>query len=298
MASVIRSYYNYLAAEDYIVIANKSVETVSEQLRIMNIRFVEGGALKSDILSLKVRLAQAQEDLVKSRNQLKIARALIANVMGISADTDVTLTRGTPITYAIPKDFPACIEQAVVKRPELKKIRRHMEQSRMALDMATAGYFPRIDLQAKYYVDDPDMDYDQDRENWMAAIILNWDIFTGFSTWSEKSKAMAELEELLAADRKALLDIKLDVKTAWLELETAEARLEVARSSVEMADESLQLVKKQFDGGSATVTRYLEAELARNAAHTRSTAAFYDREIALANAGRAIGFFVDDLNME
>ena len=298
VASVIRSYYNYLAAEDYIVIANKSVETVSEQLRIMNIRFVEGGALKSDILSLKVRLAQAQEDLVKSRNQLKIARAAIANVMGISADKDIILTRETTINYDVPKDFSGCIVQAVAKRPELKKIRKHLEQSRMALDMAAAGYLPRIDLQAKYYMDDPDMDYDRDRENWMAAIILNWDVFTGFSTSSEKGKARAELEELLAADRKALLDIKLDAKTAWLELEAAEARLEVARSSVEMAEESLQLVKKQFDGGSATVTRYLEAELARNTAHTRSTAAFYDRETALANVGRAIGFFVDGMNVE
>jgi len=112
------------------------------------------------------------------------------------------------------------------------------------------------------------MEYDRDRENWMAAIILNWDLFTGFSTRSEKGKASAELEEMLAADRKVLLNIKLDVKTSYLELEAAEARLEVTQSSVEMAEESLQLVKKQFDGGSATVTRYLEAELARNTAQT------------------------------
>lgn len=293
VASVIQGYYNCLAAEDYIKIVNESIETVSGQLRIMNIRFAEGGALKSDILTLNVRLAMAKEDLVKSQNQMKIAKAVLANIMGISADQDIVLTRNAPFSYKIPGDCSACMVEAVGKRPELKKVRKHLEQSRMALDMARSGYLPRVDLQGKYYVDDPDMDYNRDRENWMAAVVLNWDLFTGFSTRGEKGKASAELEELLAADRKTVLDIKLDVKTAYLELEAAEARLEVAQSSVEMAEESLQLVKKQFDGGSATVTRYLEAELARNTAQTRSTAAYYDRETAFANVGRAIGFFAE-----
>jgi outer membrane protein TolC len=292
VASVIRSYYNCLAAEDYINIVNKSIETVSEQVRIMNIRFAEGGALKSDILTLNVRLAQAKEDLVLSRNRMRIAKAVLAGVMGISADQEIVLTREAPVSHEIPGDFSSCMAAAVQKRPELKKMRKHLEQSRMALDMAKSGYLPRVDLQGKYYVDDPDMDYDRDRENWMAAVVLNWDLFTGFSTRSEKAKAAAELDELLAADRKALLEIQLDVKTAVLDLEAAEARLEVAKNSVEMAEESLQLVKKQFAGGSATVTRYLEAELAGNTARTRSTAAYYDREIAIANVRRSIGFFV------
>ncbi|MFH2064204.1 MAG: TolC family protein [Pseudomonadota bacterium] len=298
VASVIRSYYNCLAAEDHINIVNKSIETVSEQLRIMNIRFAEGGALKSDILTLNVRLAQVKEDLVQSRNRMKIAKAVLAGVMGISADQEIVLTREAPISHEIPGDFSSGMMAAVQKRPELQKIRKHLEQSRMSLDMAKSGYLPRVDLQGKYYVDDPDMDYDRDRENWMAAVVLNWDLFTGFSTRSERAKAAAGLEELLAVDRKTLLEVRLDVKTAYLELEAAEARVEVAKNSVEMAEESLQLVKKQFDGGSATVTRYLEAELARNTARTRSTAAYYDREIAIANVGRSIGFFTGRVETE
>jgi len=295
IASVIQGYYNSLSAQDYIKIVNESIATVSEQVRIMNIRFAEGGALKSDILTLNVRLAQAREDLVKSKNQVKVANAVLANLLGLSVDQDIVLLKNTSFPFKIPEEFSSCIVEAVKKRPELKKIHRHLEQSRMALDMASSGYLPKIDFQGKYYVDDPDMAYDRDRENWMAAIVLNWDLFTGYSTRSERGRASAELEELLASDRKALLDIKLDVKISYMDLEAAEARLAVVRSSVEMAEESLQLVKKQFDGGSATVTRYLEAELARNTAQTRSTAAYYDREKAYANVGRAIGFFAQGL---
>ena len=294
VASVIQSYYNLLAAQDYIKIATESVATVSEQLRIMTVRFEGGGALKSDILSLKVRLAQANEDLVRSNNRQKIGRAILANILGVSAEKDIILRKEVQPSIQIPGDFASCVMEAIKKRPELKMVRKNLEKARMSLDIAHAGYFPTVDIQGKYYFDDPDLEYEKDRQNWMTAIVLNWDIFTGFSTKSNKEMSSAVLEELLAADRKALLEVKLDVKTACLKLEEAEARLEVARSSVEMAEESLQLVKKQYDGGSVTITRYLEAELTRNSARTRSTAAYYDREKAYSDVGRAVGLFVEN----
>ena len=56
---------------------------------------------------------------------------------------------------------------------------------------------------------------------------------------------------------------------------------------------SLELVKIQYEGGSATITRYLEAELARNTARIRVTRAFYDRQQAVAEIGRAVGLLSD-----
>jgi outer membrane protein TolC len=55
----------------------------------------------------------------------------------------------------------------------------------------------------------------------------------------------------------------------------------------------LRLVKKQYDGGSVTITRYLEAELSRNRSQTRATAAHNDRKKALAAVGRALGYWAE-----
>jgi outer membrane protein TolC len=94
---------------------------------------------------------------------------------------------------------------------------------------------------------------------------------------------------MLHQDRKTTLAVELEVKTAYLALDAAQARLEAARTRVADADESLGLVRRQYEGGSATITRYLEAELARNMAHMSQAAARYDREKALADIARAIG---------
>ena len=163
----------------------------------------------------------------------------------------------------------------------------------MAIDMSRSGYLPRIDFQTRYYVADPEMAYDLDRDNWTAGIMLNWDLFTGFSTKADEKKAEALLKQMLAADRKSVLSVKLDVKNAYLKADEAKARFEVTEKSVAMAEESLKLVQKQYEGGSATITRFLEAELARNRARIRATTAFYDREKARADIGRAIGYWGD-----
>ena len=134
------------------------------------------------------------------------------------------------------------------------------------------------------------MDYDFDEENWTAGILFSWEIFEGFRTRADEHEAQAIFEEMLHRDRKTTLAVELEVKTAYLGLTDARARLEVARQRVANADESLKLVGHQYEGGSATVTRYLEAELARNQARMSQAAAFYDREKAVADIARAIGY--------
>jgi outer membrane protein TolC len=289
IASVIIAYYDYMAAKDFIEIAEESAVTVGTELEIMQVRMRAGGALKSDVLSLEVRLAQAREEVVRSQNQLKMTMAALANLLGVSPDRELIIKTSEPKPIKIPENYKGGVAHALEKRPELKKVREQLRQSRMALDMSGSEYLPSIDLQGKYYHDDPDMSYDGSRENWTVAIVLNWYFFTGFSTRAELKNASAKIEEILAADRKTVLSVQLDVKNAYLRLAEARARLEVAEKSVASAEESLELVKKQYEGGSATITRYLEAELARNTAKIRVTRAFYDREQAVADVGRAIG---------
>ncbi|MBF0573700.1 MAG: TolC family protein, partial [Desulfamplus sp.] len=83
--------------------------------------------------------------------------------------------------------------------------------------------------------------------------------------------------------------IHQDVRGAYLNHEDAMQRLNVAGKSVEMAGESLMLIKQRYEGGSDSITRYLEAELARNRAMINKAAAFYDEKIALSDIAKSMG---------
>jgi outer membrane protein TolC len=289
VTSVIHSFYDTLAARDFIRIAEESVDTVKTQLRIMKVRYNEGGALKSDVLSLEVRLAQAREELIRAQNSHSLSLASLSNLLGLDPDAEIVLGQKVELPLNLPESYEKGLSLAMAHRPELEKARLAVIQSRMGVDAARGEYMPRLDAQARYYADDEGLQFESDRTNWTTGMIMNWDLFTGRSTGASVKKAQGVTEEMLAADRKATLSVKLDLKTAYLRLTEAGARLEVARAGIAQAEESLRLVKAQYEGGSATVTRYLDAELARNRTEIRSTAAFYDREKARASVARAIG---------
>ncbi|MFA6009173.1 MAG: TolC family protein [Desulfobacteraceae bacterium] len=288
-AQLINAWYDNLSASEYVKIAEESVVSVKSQLDIMTVRFKGGSALRSDILSLNVRLAQAEEEVLKSKNRHKLAGAALATILGFPPDRDVTIDPAPFSLAQIPDSYEKGMEQAMVKRPELTKIKSMVKKSRMAMDMSKSAYLPTAGLMGKYYVDDPSMDYETDRDNWAIGVMVNWNIFSGFSDKAGTASADAGLREALSSDRKTLLAISFDVKNAFLRRDEATARMDVSRRSILMAEENLALVKKQYEGGSATITRYLEAELDRNTAKIRATSAFYDHEKAVADIARSIG---------
>ena len=289
VATVVQTYYNYLTADAFLAIARQSVTTVEDQLRVMQVRYDEGAALKSDLLSLRVRRAEAQEEEARSRNRRELARAALATIMGGGTDTMLMPEKDATTTLTIPEHFDGGLAYAMAHRPEVRSLHEKVRQSRMAVDKARTGYIPSIDAFGKFYYDDENMDYNWDDDNWTAGLLFNWEIFSGFGTRAQENEAQAVFEAMLQQDRKTTLAVELEVKTAYLALDEANARLEVARSRVANADETLVLVRRQYDNGAATITRYLEAELARSQAHMSQAAALYDREKALADIARAIG---------
>ena len=291
MAAAIGTYYDILAAANFTAVAEETLETTRSQLKIMDVRYRSGGALRTDLLSLQVRMAESEEILVQSRNHQRLSKTALAEILGVEPETAFGIVKAQPYAIAIPTDAIAALDFALVNRPELASVREKLRQSKMAMDAARAGYLPQLDFQTRYYVDDPEMKYTSDRDNWTAGLYLNWNIFDGFATKGERAEAMSNLREALAADRKTLLAVKFDVKKAYLSLDEAQQRLQVATSNVETARETHLLVKRQYEGGSADITRYLEAELAYSRARMREAAAYFDREKARAQIARAIGYW-------
>jgi len=216
-----------------------------------------------------VRLAEAREEAVRSRTRYRKLQTVLATLLGISPDVEFSLDNSDESPLTVPQTYAEALALALRQRPDLKKIRVQLERSRLQIEAARSGYLPSVDFVGRYYFDDSQLSYDADRRNWTAAIRLNWELFGGFRTRAEELRAQAAFEALQEKDRKTLLAVKREVRSACLNLEEAAARLAVMRKSVASAEESLRLVRIQHDGGSATITRYLEAELDRNRAKMR-----------------------------
>ncbi|HKL83769.1 MAG TPA: TolC family protein [Desulfobacter sp.] len=291
IAAVIQMFFTALKAREYILIARTSVQTVEEQLDMMMVRFRGGSVLKSDILSLKVRLAEAKKNMVESKNTFATTLTALATLLGHTPGHSFSLDPDPDSTCVV--TFPVSIDQAwalaLEKRPELHRAKQQIDMARTAVSLAASGYRPRVDLQARWYMDSDDLSYNRSNDNYTAGLNFAWNLFDGFATRAQIAEARHELERALEARKKIRMQIYQDVKQAYLQHENAQQRLLVARSSVEMAEASLHIVKKRYNGGAEPVTRYLEAELDRTRAGINKAAAFYDGKTAKIEIARAIG---------
>ncbi len=139
MATAIGAYYDVLAAANFTTVARESVETTRSQLRIMQVRFESGGALKTDLLSLQVRMAETEEILLQSRNRQQLAKAALAEILGIEPEVPIGLAETKPSAVDIPGDPVSALDLALAHRPELASVRERLRQSKMAVDATRAG---------------------------------------------------------------------------------------------------------------------------------------------------------------
>jgi outer membrane protein len=101
MATAIGAYYDVLAAATSPRWPGVR-ETTRSQLRIMDVRFQSGGALKTDLLSLQVRVAETEEILVQSRNRQRLAKAALAEILGVEPEVPFGLAEATPVPSMCP----------------------------------------------------------------------------------------------------------------------------------------------------------------------------------------------------
>jgi len=289
VSSVIKLFFSVLKAHEYVTIAKQSVETIQEQVRIMKVRFQGGGVLKSDLLSLEVRLAEAKKELVESQNLYTTTVTSFNVTLGNRPEDEIELAKDCHCPITFPGTYQEAVVIAMGKRPEILHSREMIQKARLVLKKADATYLPNVDLNARWYIGSDDLKVNGGSDNYTAAVTMNWDLYTGNTTKSDIVMAKHGLTLSLKNLEKTELMIHQDVREAYLNHENALQRLDVAGKSVEMADESMMLVKQRYEGGSDSVTRYLEAELARNRARLNSASAFYDEKIALSDIAKSMG---------
>jgi outer membrane protein TolC len=101
--------------------------------------------------------------------------------------------------------------------------------------------------------------------------------------------AERRVDEARAMEDKERLAIEQEVRTAFLHREEAAARVEVADRAIAAAEEALRLVREQYQAGTATITRFLEAEAARTEARSRVIGSRLDLRRAETELRKAIG---------
>lgn len=289
--TVTSGYYTLLAAKEANKVARQSVKAVTSELRQSRTRYEAGALLKSDLLSLEVQLAQSRDAEIQTANAVELSRSSLKTVLGLGSAQSFS-ARDEDRALRVPDSatgYSDLLAQALAQRPEIIAARTRVEMAEKKLRAAQGAQLPRANAYLSYGSDSPNIDFSGNRDNITAGVTVEMDMFTGFATRERINMARHQLTEAQTVQRQSRLAIENEVQSAYLRLKDALARVNVTQTSIAAAEEALRLVKAQRKAGVVTVTRYIEAEVARDKSLSRDITARFDALRAEAELNKALG---------
>ncbi len=292
------AYYDVLLAAQQIVVHEASVELLSKELEDQQSRYNAGTVPHFNVLRAEVAVANERPALIQARNNYRIAKNNLANLLGYNLPRDIW--EDIPLNlsgkleaepYQI--DLPQAIEQALANRTELAALRKTEALQRENVVSARSGYKPTVQVFAGYNWYNaqftPPVDLDHDIHGWNAGAELSWDIFDGMLTRGKVVQARALYEKSRTDVEDMGRQIELEVRTAYSQFIEAREVLDSQKTVQAEAEEALREAEARATAGTGTQLDVLDAQTSLTQARTTEIQALHDYAAARARLERAIG---------
>lgn len=285
---VVEAYAAVLLATKQQHVAEDALKTSQAILDRSRARFDAGMVVESDLLSARVNHAARQQELIRARNGVHLAKARLMHELGMPSPSDYELVE-VLAERALPDFREADLEKrALDRRPDMQGIELRTDAQRKATTIAKAAFGPRINLFANWELDNPHFG-GGGGNNWMSGVELQLDIFAGGAKRARLQRERALADEA-AAQRDAMVStVRLQVRQAYLDLDAARQQVEVARAAVEQAKESLRIGQNRYEAGLSTIADLLQTQEASLRAETDYWQAVYRLHISYASLELATG---------
>jgi outer membrane protein len=285
---VISAYHNELLARETVRVAEASVKSMHADLARAQARREQGQALLSDVLSARVQLAQANEEMIRARNSAAVAQAALNVAMGVVEDSpnhaQGSLTEAGFETGTLPDRQ----QRALAARPDYQEVLIGKQKASNALSMARADFLPTVNAFGSWEVDNQTFAA-RGGNNWTAGASVSLNLFDGGARRARVAESHARERQAEALRAQMASDIRLQVREAFLNLTAAGERVSVSRESASQAQESLRILEDRYGSGLTSITDVLAAETAHTRAQRDFLNANYDYRLAFATLELATG---------
>lgn len=266
------AYWQIVSLVNRKKIAEKYVETLSKFDRDIGIMVQTGMSTKADLLSVKVKLNQAEMTLLKVEDGLTLSRMALNQICGLPLDT-VFLLREESLTVLPAGDLgQPDFNRIYNNRPEISSLVLATDIYQKKEKIARSEYLPTIALMANYFAMTPSF-FDGISTKldgmWSVGIGVKAPVFHWGASRKSVRSARAETELMRFKLEEAKEKIELQVNQARFKVKEAVRTMRVAEKNQEKADENLKYANVGFQEGTIPVSNVLEAQTAWLSAHSQ-----------------------------
>ncbi len=260
VASVAGNYLTLRGLDEQLVIANRTLGTYAESVRLFKLQFQYGQVSQMQVSQVESQYETAAAQIPQIESQIAQTQNALAVLLGRNPGP---IPRGKTIYQLMLPTVPAGVPSALLeRRPDLLQAENTLIAANAQIGAAKALYFPTISLTGAAGSSSIALNnlFTGPARVWNYAGVLTGPIFT----FGAVSGQVAQAE---GAQQSALYSYQLSIQNAFADVENAlvaNQKLKDQQAAQERLVAALQsysrLAKMQFDGGYTSYTTVLQAE--------------------------------------
>lgn len=227
----------------------------------------QGVATRSDLLTVDVKLNQANVDLTKVDNGLVLSRMALAQVCGLPIDSQLILVDEDNDNLGQSQSAPASfnIDDVYDRRQDLRAMRMGIEVLRQKEAVAKSDMLPKVALIGSYSFSNPNM-FDGFSKRFSGAFSVGAMVSIPLWHWGgnynkyRAAQVQTRMAELELDDAKDL--INLQVNQSMFKAQEAVKTYNMTLSNLDKANENLRQATLGFREGVMTTDNVMEAQTA------------------------------------
>jgi outer membrane protein TolC len=271
-------YWNIASISANVGLAKKYIEMLTELEEQMVQMYDLGLTPVSEKLKVSVQKNEADLNLVKAKNGLKISKMYMNQILGQDLNTEIQIVDS--LTYDIKMfDVQNGVSNALSNRDELAILEKQLEITKYDKKIILADYLPQVGISAgysSYYVKDlvEDPSFSPSIAGQISIPIFQWG----------QGKHKQDAAELRIKQAQTTLEntnelISLEVQQVKIQIEEAYESIQIAKKNIAEAQESLDETKASFEVGLNTTTDVLNAQAGWQSANSQLINALAQFEI-------------------
>ena len=255
---ITKLFVQILYADESVKINKSTLETSEANFKRGEELFKEGSISKADLAQLESQVGNDQYQLVTAESTLRNYKLQLKQLLELDGTDEMTLALPTLSDEQIMKVLPSqadVYQTALTTRPEIQSGQLSIDNAKLGIKTAKAGYMPTISLSAS----SSSTTNSASTNNWAQQMKYGWNNMIGVSlsipifdnrqnkSNVQKAKLQYSNSQLnLATKQKELYST---VETLWLDALNAQQQYAAADTKLKSSQTSYDMVSEQFTLG-------------------------------------------------
>lgn len=267
------------------------LDTLDRNVKLM---LDQGMATRSDLLSVDVRLNEANVDLLKVGNGLSLSRMALAQICGLPVHSDINVA-DEGVAQAIPSAEIATrynMEEVYSRRPDLRALEMASEATVQQKRVALSEMLPNIALIGSYSFTNPNM-FDGFKNRFGGAFSVGVMVKIPLWHWGgnyngyRAARSAETISKIQVADAREKIDLQVS-QAAYKAQEAVKTYL-ATESNLAKAQENLRTATLGFREGVITTDDVMAAQTAWLKAHSENIDAMIDVKLCDVYLSKVLG---------